>query len=392
MAYDVMLSQTPQALRIPVVWRLPGCGSGKTALFCGAAQTLGAELQALGARHIFLVIGRHAAKTDTEAVILNSLRASGITWDVYSEIPAEPHLEDALRMVEAMKGAQYDAVVGVGGGSVLDLAKLAAHNEDGALSSRVRATDFSGHRLPLVLLPTTSGTGSEVSPYAVVTVDGKKVFYTSGNLLPDVALVDPLLTVSMPPRTTAATALDALTHALEGAMGRPVPFTGAIAAETLRLILDGLPRALENGADVQARYDLASASVMAMMGYAIGGGLYAHSVSYILTLEKGAAHGVGCGLALPFTMKLNEAYIRPLLSRLESVCPGSSPAAQIRRLYLESGLPENLQALGYREEEIPRLAELLLAKYGRKTNPRAYTDADAQRLFAAMYHGNLEEL
>lgn len=121
MAYDVMLSQTPQALRTPVVWRLPGCGGGKTALFCGAAQTLGAELQALGARHIFLVIGRHAARTDTKAVILNSLRASGITWDVYSEIPAEPHLEDALQMAEAMKGARYDAVVGVGGGSVLDL-------------------------------------------------------------------------------------------------------------------------------------------------------------------------------------------------------------------------------------------------------------------------------
>ena len=101
MAYDVMLSQTPQALRTPVVWRLPGCGGGKTALFCGAAQTLGAELQALGARHIFLVIGRHAARTDTKAVILNSLRASGITWDVYSEIPAEPHLEDALQMAEA---------------------------------------------------------------------------------------------------------------------------------------------------------------------------------------------------------------------------------------------------------------------------------------------------
>ena len=116
MAYDVMLSQTPQALRTPVVWRLPGCGGGKTALFCGAAQTLGAELQALGARHIFLVIGRHAARTDTKAVILNSLRASGITWDVYSEIPAEPHLEDALQMAEAMKGARYDAVVGVGGG------------------------------------------------------------------------------------------------------------------------------------------------------------------------------------------------------------------------------------------------------------------------------------
>lgn len=101
-----------------------------------------------------------------------------------------------------------------------------------------RAAVFSGPRLPLVLLPTTSGTGSEVSPYAVVTVDGKKVFYTSENLLPNAALIDPLLTVSMPPRTTAATALDALTHALEGAMGRPVPFTSAIAAETLRLILD----------------------------------------------------------------------------------------------------------------------------------------------------------
>lgn len=387
MQYEILLSATPDLLRVPVIWRLPGSGSGKTALYCGAAAAIGQEIRAMDAQHVLLVIGHHVSQTDAGAVVRESMNTAGISYDVYSDIPSEPHFEDALRLASAMSGKHYDAVVGVGGGSVLDLAKLAAQNTDENFVQRIRTASFCLSRLPLILVPTTAGTGSEVSPYAVMTVDGKKVFYTSPYLLPDIALVDPLLTVSMPPRTTAATAFDALTHAVEGAMGRALPFTSAIAAEVLSMVLQALPLAMKDTENIQARYDLAFASVMAMMGYAIGGGLYAHSVSYILTLEKNLPHGVGCGLALPFTMRLNAPFIRPLMKRLEAACSGRAPDEVIRALYIGSGLPATLEELGYREEDIPRLADLLCKQYYRKTNPRQLHDEDAQGLFRAMYYG-----
>jgi len=268
----------------------------------------------------------------------------------------------------------------------------------GNIGEKLNCQDFSQPAWPLILLPTTSGTGSEVSPYSVVTVNEKKVFYSSPRLYPTVALVDPLMTVSTPIKTTVATAYDAMTHALEGAMARSLPYTDALAVEAAAQILKWLPKAVQNGENVEARYYLSCASVMGMMGYAIGGGLYAHSISYILTLDKGQPHGVGCGFALPYTMAMNEKHVTELLNKLAGRCTGTSGSEKSRRdvilrirdLFVQLGMPYSLAEFGYSKSEMRGLAEKLLAQYARKNNPRQIDVDEAAKLFDAMFKGEIQ--
>lgn len=396
MEYYELLANSPPQLRSPLCWRLPGAGAeGKTLLYNGAAADVGKETCALGAKCALLIISRHVLQTDGGAAVCAALEQAGVDYDIYTGIPPEPHFEEVIpELQRAACSRPYDAVIGVGGGSVMDMAKLAAHAGNGTLAEILADGDFSYRPLPLILLPTTAGTGSEISPYAVLTVAGKKVFYTSPNLLPAIALVDPLLTVSSPPRTTAATAFDAMTHALEGAMAHPTAYSEALAVESTAQILQYLPRAVADPRDLEARYNLALASVMGMMSYATGGGLYAHSISYILTLEKEQPHGAGCGFALPYTMAFNTPYIQPLLQKLSARCQGmmqnkADVLQQIQSASVQLGLPVSLQALGYTKSDIPRLADKLLSQYERKNNPRQLTPADAVSLFEAMYAGTV---
>lgn len=396
MEYYELLAKSPPQLRNPLCWRLPGAGAeGKTLLYNGAAADAGKEASILGAKRVLLLIGQHVLRTSGGAAVCAALEQADIDYDVYTGISSEPHFEDVVPDLQrAASSRRYEAVIGAGGGSVMDMAKLAAHAGGGTLEEILEANDFSRQPLPLILLPTTSGTGSEISPYAVLTVDGKKVFYSSPNLLPTVALVDPLLTVSSPPRITAATAFDAMTHALEGAMARPTAYSEALAVESTAQILRYLPRAIADPGDLEARYSLAMASVMGMMSYATGGGLYAHSISYILTLEKEQPHGAGCGFALPYTMAFNAPYIQPLLQKLSARCQETMQGKadvvrQIQSACVQSGLPASLQALGYTTADIPRLAGKLLSQYARKNNPRQLTPEDAALLFEAMYAGTV---
>lgn len=396
MEYKELLSKSPPQMRNPLCWRLPGAGAeGKTLLYHGAAADAGNEARGLGAKRVLLLIGQHILHTSGGAAVCAALEQAGIDYDIYTDISSEPHFEDIVPGLQrAVSSRRYDAVIGAGGGSVMDMAKLAAQAGGGSLEEILAANDFSHRPLPLILLPTTSGTGSEISPYAVLTVAGKKVFYSSPNLLPTIALIDPLLTVSAPPRITAATAFDAMTHALEGAMARPTAYSEALAVESTAQILQYLPRAVADPRDLEARYNLALASVMGMMSYATGGGLYAHSISYILTLEKEQPHGAGCGFALPYTMAFNTPYIQPLLQKLSARCQGmmqnkADVLQQIQSASVQLGLPASLQALGYTKSDMPRLADKLLSQYERKNNPRQLTPADAVSLFEAMYAGTV---
>lgn len=399
MNYNELLINSPAEFQKPIKWQLPGCAEfGKTVLYNGAALSVGKECKTLGAKHIMLLIGNHVVKTDGGKAVCDALAAEGITCDIFSDIPAEPHFEVIEQLQQHLNEKDYDLVIGVGGGSVMDIAKIASHMKQGNIIEKLNNQDFSLPAWPLILLPTTSGTGSEVSPYSVVTVKGKKAFYSSPKLYPTVALVDPLMTISTPPRITVATAYDAMTHALEGAMARSTPYTDALAVEASAQILKWLPKAAQNGENIEARYYLSCASVMGMMGYAIGGGLYAHSISYILTLDKAQPHGVGCGFALPYTLAMNEKCIIELLDKLAGRCIGASGSEKTRRntilhiqdLFVQQGMPKSLAELGYSKSEMRGLAEKLLAQYARKNNPRQIGIEEAVMLFDAMFEGEIE--
>ncbi len=371
---------------------------GRLRLGMGIAAELGTELAALTDARVLMIVDPVVVKLGLLQSALSSVEAAGLTYDLFSEIQPEPHLDTMKQLDELLHTHRYGAVVGFGGGSALDVAKLAAVMARTGCSAEQLFADpkmITGS-LPTILLPTTSGTGSEVSPYSVMSDGRTKKFIGSPHLYAQVAMVDPMLTVSMPPRVTAATGLDALTHGVEGMIGKDTPYTRAMALQCVRLVFAYLPRAVTDPNDLEARYHMSVASVMGMLAYTQGGGLYAHSMSYVLTTGHGCPHGMGCGLTLPYTLQLNRHCIA---EQLEDISRVLSPADhrltvdevifRFAELVRSVGMPTGLKAVGVEETELDAMASDLVERYYRALNPVALTVEEARQFVQAMYDENL---
>ncbi|HWR22716.1 MAG TPA: iron-containing alcohol dehydrogenase [Feifaniaceae bacterium] len=396
------LEALPEALRQEITIQFPGTKPNGRLLFgFGAAQKAGKTAQALGGTTALIVTDKTIVSLGMHQTVMESLAASGIGAFVYSDVAPEPHMDNLRDVERLVKEKGIDIVIGLGGGSSMDVGKLAgvvAKSEHDA-DALMRDGGLITGSLPTILMPTTSGTGSEVSPYIVASDNGKKLYIASPHLYADAALVDPLLTATMPPRVTAATGLDALTHGVEGVCGQTNPFTLAMAAQCVELVFTYLPLAIENGDNLAARYYMSFASVMGMLAYTQGGGLYAHSVSYILTTEKGAPHGLGCALALPYTLAYNKKQIAPVLDALAPAINRSGrfhtenaeqTIACFSELVKLSGLPVTLRELGYTPDDAAGFAQKLMEEYFRPKNPRRMDKAGALALTNNMINGILD--
>lgn len=341
-----------------------------------------------------LVTDKTIVKFGLHKALIDSLKEHKVCYDVFDEVEAEPDISVMEKAYAIARERNYSAVVGIGGGSVLDTAKAVAL----ALGSKetperlFENISLAKESLPLILLPTTSGTGSEVSPYSVASKNGKKIFISSPKLYARVALVDPLLTVSMPPRVTAATGMDALSHAVEGVMGETNPITLAFATQAVKLVFGYLSKAVKDGSDIEARYYMSFASVLGMLAYTQGGGLYAHSLSYLMTAENKTPHGVGCGLALPYCINYNKEYI---LTVIKTLCvtlniPETAEALseKLFSLQKEVGLPTTLKEAGIREEQLEKFSKMLFKDYFRAKNPRPMNEQKAREFIRSVYNGN----
>ena len=218
-----------------------------------------------------------------------------------------------LRRVEA------DAIIAVGGGSVMDAAKaMRLFHENPQLSVRELSLPFLDarkriaqfpqidHKLQLIAVPTTSGTGSEVSPAAVLTVGERKVTLVDYSLVPDMAIVDPLLTVTMPPTMTADTGIDALTHALEAGVSIfASPYTDAFCLQAVHLIFDFLPRAYRDGSDLEARTAMANAATIAGLAFSNAFVGLNHALAHAVGAQFGIAHGRANAIFLPHVLRYN---------------------------------------------------------------------------------------
>lgn len=401
--YFELLEKASEELKKDAVLRFPGaCSENKgIVISCGCATKAGDYAKKLGATKVAIIADKIIIQLGMLDPITDSLDKQGIAHCYFCDIAPEPHTDDLLAAEKAARSFGADAVIGVGGGSSLDTAKVTAC----ALSSGDNAVDIITSKVPavrtvpLILLPTTSGTGSEVSPYAVASHNGKKVFISSPVAIPDIALVDPVMTATMPPKVTAFTGLDALTHAVEGVCGCTNPFTKALAVQAVEIVFGSLPAAVKDGSDMEARTRMAYASVLGMMAYTQGGGLYAHSASYILTLAKNAPHGLGCGLTLPYTLAMNMSEIKPLLesfipSITQSGIAAPKSAEEVPAAFLELvkvvGAPATIAELGYEEKDIPAFAHSLFADYFRAKNPKTVDEAALNELVTMMYTGNIK--
>jgi acetaldehyde dehydrogenase / alcohol dehydrogenase len=330
---------------------------------------------------------------------------------VFSAVEPEPTEELIRAGVQELERSNADAILAVGGGSVMDAAKaMRLFHESPHLSvrelslpfldARKRIASFPqvAHAMRLVAIPTTSGTGSEVSPAAVISVGDRKVTLVDYSLVPDMAIVDPLLTLSMPPEITADTGIDALTHALEAAVSIfASPFTDAFCMQAVRLILEALPRAYNDGSNLVARTEMANAATIAGLAFSNAFVGLNHALAHAVGARFGIAHGRANAIFLPHVLRYNaslpskfmpapgySAYVAPeKYAQIAWILGigGKSEGSRRERLFArvdqlldEVQEPRSLAAAGVARDQfetaLPDLARLAFSDPSIRTNPR----------------------
>lgn len=366
----------------------------------GAVEGIGAEAEALGGTRALLVTDKVMVKTGTASRVLDRLQ--GVRCDVFDEVEAEPKIEVAQAVADRVRAARYDLVVGVGGGSSMDMAKVAAGfaTNQGPARSFVGNDAFAKQPLRSIMVPTTAGTGAELTVTSMVTAEGRKRWINSPLLLPSAAVVDPELTMSMPPGVTAATGMDALCHNTEAYLSAAAsPITDSAALEGVRLIVGSLERAFDEGGDRGAREAMSAGALMG--GIALQGKMvYGHSIGYTIATRFRLPHGVSCGLPLPYVISNYAVACGPKMVRLAEafgVEPRGDPAeigmaVGERALSIASHLkiPTNLKELGVGEGDLASLAEECITVYPRPNSPLVFDARSMAGLYRRMWEGNLQ--
>ena len=331
------------------------------------------------------------------------LQASGVDFVLYSEVEADPPERIIEAAAQAAREAQVDGVVGLGGGSSLDVAKLAALlAKDGqTLSNAYGVGNARGPRLPLILIPTTSGTGSEVTPISIVTTGkSEKMGVVSPVILPDIALLDPELTLGLLPHVTAATGIDAMVHAIEAyasinANNNPISRT--LAKEALRLMGRSLERAVTAGGDLDARTDMLLGSLLAGQAFANSPVAAVHALAYPIGGHFKVPHGLSNALVLPHVLRFNvETSPAPYAEiaacafpALEAMDPSRSAPAFIEALAALSaacGLPQGLREVGIGKDDLPMLARDAMNQTRLLVNnPRPLLERDVLSIYESAW-------
>jgi alcohol dehydrogenase class IV len=351
----------------------------------GTIKELPQRLSAMGATKPLVVTDKGLLATPVFRTIE---MLSGGKWPVFSGVTPNPVEDDVERAAEAFRQGGCDSVVAVGGGSALDVGKV--------VRVRVSWPDVPLRRFsppanaaplaPCVTIPTTAGTGSEIGRSSVIVVDGKKAVFFHPSLLAKLAILDPELTVGLPPKLTAATGADALTHCIESYTSPEFhPMCDGIALEGVRLIADALPRAVYSGGDIDARGKMQVAAMMGGVAFQKDLGA-AHSLSHPLSSICGLHHGTANALTLPAVMRFN-AERKPGLYRRVGEAMGIPEATDrlaidaVAVLLRNVGLPEGLRAHGVQESQLDALTDQAFADPCHKTNPVPVTRQDLRRLY-----------
>jgi alcohol dehydrogenase class IV len=317
-------------------------------------------------------------------------------WACSAEVHPNPVESDVEGVFRAYADGDCDGVVGLGGGSALDVAKAARLRVAFPDLPLMEITTRTWPRrlAPFCAIPTTAGTGSEVGRSSVITIPalGRKAVVGGPPLLADLAILDPEFTVGLPPGLTAATGMDAMTHATE-AFVCPVfhPMCDGIALEAVRLARLHLPQAVANGADLEARGMMQMAAAMGAVAFQKDLGV-AHSLSHPLSSEFGVHHGLANAVVLPATVRFNgeaDSLQYERVAQALGLSPGDDPATQVAA-FLDTfsaslGLTSRLRDLSVPREALPRLAALAIQDGCHLTNPRPCTEADMLRLYEEVW-------
>ena len=362
----------------------------------GVAGELSDVLDGLGARSALVLLEEPIAGIPGVARALAACEARGITLHRHVKAPGEPTFTAAEDVAAELVRLEPAAFVAIGGGSALDLAKAArlAAEQGGPLHRFAGgATPIVEPALPLVTIPTTSGTGSEVSGGAVMTdkATARKVGLASPNMRAQHALVDPLLTLGLPPAPTAQTGVDALAQAIGGTIvtnGNPLSL--AVGLESCRRVAASLEAAVRDGSDVDARRGMSLASLLAGLAMNLSDCAADHALAQAMGGYLSLPHGLTVGLVLAETLDVSRADCAPSLERVadalgaapDGTSDGSRAVAAVRRLLAAVALPTAAEA-GLRAEHVDALTPLALDEYFMTVDPHRWTGDDVRRAYGA---------
>lgn len=356
-----------------------------------AVESIAAHAKRIGGTRALLVCDAGVVKVGIAEKVKAILEKEGVPTRVFDGVDPNPIEKNVFDGVDAFKAHGANLVVSVGGGSPLDAGKLIAlkTTHDRPLVDYDDATggdQFIGPTVPpIITVPTTAGTGSDVGRSGVVTLPatGRKTVIFSPYLLAKVAILDPELTVSMPARITAATGFDALTHCLEAYCSTgDHPMADAIALGGLELSAKYLKRAVDKGDDIEARGAMMKAAMMGAVAFQKGLGA-CHSLAHPLSSEKGMHHGLANALCLPAVVEHNESVIPERLDRVRRTLDDKAKSAKdaVAALRAALGLPGGLAAEGVTKADIPKLADKAFEDACHRSNPKPVTRDDLARLY-----------
>ncbi|MFC4025191.1 hydroxyacid-oxoacid transhydrogenase [Oceanobacillus longus] len=368
----------------------------------GAIQKLDKALQRFNAKNIFLITDQGIVQAGILDKVKAQLENDNYNVVIYDKAVPEPPIDSVVEAYEFAKDkTDTDVIIGLGGGSSIDLAKVVAllMEYGGHPRDYFDEGNVPGPIAPLIAIPTTAGTGSEVTSVAVVNdvENNLKVGISDNYLRPAVALLDPELTVGLPPYVTACSGIDALSHAIEAytateyrhinAEGELLfqgsyAVTDALAEKSIELIANNLVLAVHQGSNIDARANMLVGSLLAGMAFSNAGTALAHAAAYPIGGKVKSPHGEVTGLLLPHVMRYNSAAAKEKMVKIAKIFGldsgndkdgdlGSAAADAVEKLLLDIGLPTRLSQIGIKESDLEEIAEKTLpAKRMVRNNPR----------------------
>ncbi|WP_342527861.1 iron-containing alcohol dehydrogenase [Chryseomicrobium sp. FSL W7-1435] len=375
----------------------------------GALDELVPQVEKFDPKRILVITDPMLEKLGLTARATEPLREKGWEVEVSTDVEPEPPLALGERLVKFTREGNFDLVIGFGGGSALDLAKLAAvlAKNEGNVADYLNLTatrSITEKGLPKILIPTTAGTGSEVTNISVLSLDSSKDVIAHEALIADVAIVDPALTVTVPPRVTAATGVDALTHAIEAYVSvNASPTSDALALHAIRLMSRAIRTAVHDGENKEARTAMSHGSYIAGLAFFNAGVAGVHALAYPLGGQFHIPHGESNAVLLPYVMnyirKSTERRMRDIFEALggNAALMSDEEASyacvdELVRLVKDVGIPHTLQ-----EFDIPESAIESLTKDGVKQkrilarSPLPLHEEDIRNVYRAAYSGKLTE-
>jgi alcohol dehydrogenase len=361
---------------------------------------LGEEVKKLGGTHVLIITDKGVVDAGILDKIIEPLKKEKINFEIFDQVEPEPPITNSLNAQKMGTTAKANVLVGVGGGSSMDVTKVASV----LMKEKVEVKDLFGVEkvtrpgIPTIMVPTTSGTGSEVTRMAVLTdkEENLKKVVSSFAIMSQVAIVDPMLTVTMPPKVTASTGIDAFIHAVESYIAiNASPLTDPLAWEATRLIAENLGPAVANGQNLSARYNMALGSLMAGITLNNAGVGVVHALAYPIGAEYHVPHGIANVVTLaesmnylsianlPKFVQLAKAMGEPVegISSREAAARGIQA---MRALAQSVGLPCRLGDIGADPKKIPAMA---VAAFKEKrllgNTPRQLTENDLRQIFEA---------